>query len=66
MTKAIFNIYKMGFNYLPESEALTNRILSKMNNNRLSTYSSEGIEGWGQFNPRKPISPSSRYYKVIK
>lgn len=35
--KAIFYIYKKGLNYLQEGEALIKRILSQMNNNRLST-----------------------------
>ena len=35
--KAILNLYKKGLHYLPEGEALINRILSQMNNNRLST-----------------------------
>lgn len=35
--KAIFYLYKKGLNYLQEGEALIKRILSQMNNNRLST-----------------------------
>jgi len=35
--KAIFYLYNKGFNYLQEGEALIKRILSQMNNNRLST-----------------------------
>ena len=35
--KAIFNIYKKGLNYLPEGETLVTRIISQMNNHRLST-----------------------------
>lgn len=35
--KAIFNVYKKGLNYIKEGEALIKRILSQMNNNRLST-----------------------------
>ena len=35
--KAIFYLYKKGLNYLQEGEAFIKRILSQMNNNRLST-----------------------------
>lgn len=35
--KAIFYVYKKGLNYLTEGETLVTRIISQMNNHRLST-----------------------------
>lgn len=42
--KALFHICNKGFHYLPEGNALVDRILSQMNNNRLSN-SPNGEEG---------------------
>lgn len=42
--KAISKIFNLGFHYLPEGEALIQRILSQMNNNRLSTSKAQRVD----------------------
>lgn len=42
--RAIFYIYKKGFNYLPCGKALVKRIISQINNNRLSNSNAQWID----------------------
>ena len=42
--KAISKIFNLGFHYLPEGETLIQRILSQMNNNRLSTSKAQRVD----------------------